>query len=351
MLDARRLRLLYDLSMLGTIAAVADVHAYTPSAVSQQLSVLEREAGLPLLERSGRRVALTPAGRVLVRHAENVLAEMERTQAALAAMVDGLTGPLRIGAFPTAVHALFPSALVALGGRHPGLELMVTELDPVKVPAALREHVLDVGLLQHYDVVPAQPHPGLETAPLLDETVFLAVPASTTLDDAPAHSGLEALDAVRDAPWILAGAGTLCHAATLHVCHAAGFEPRPRHHADDFATVLALVGAGHGVSLVPELAASQAPPGVRLLPLPTRRRTRIACRRGGSEHPAISAFIDAMREAVRAFTERADAVAVRATAEAVPHQGPKMRPATPSPEGASPAPAARPAPAALPTAH
>ena len=296
MLDARRLRLLCDLSRLGTIAAVAEAHAYTASAVSQQLSALEREAGTSLLERSGRRVVLTPAGHVLVRHAENVLAELERTQAALAAMAGGLTGPLRIGAFPTAVRTLLPSALVALGRRHPGLELMISELDPVAVPGMLHERGLDVGLVQHYDVVPARTYPRLETVPLLDETVFLAVPVSTR-DGARTRTGAESLQEFQDAPWILASAGTLCHTATVHVCREAGFEPRPRHHADDFATVLALVAAGQGVSLVPELAAREAPPGVRLLSLTTRRHTRVACRRGGLQHPAISAFVDALRDA------------------------------------------------------
>src|SRR5687768_14296438 len=114
MLDVRRLRLLHDLSRLGTIAAVAEAHRYTPSAVSQQLSALEREAGRPLLERAGRSVSLTAAGRVLARHAEAVLAALEEASAALAATGAGLSGTLRIGAYPTAVRTLLPSALVAL---------------------------------------------------------------------------------------------------------------------------------------------------------------------------------------------------------------------------------------------
>src|SRR5687767_11228039 len=125
MLDVRRLRLLRDLARLGTIAAVAQAHTYTPSAVSQQLSALEREAGMPLLQRSGRSVALTPAGELLAQHAELVLAAVERATAALAAASSGLAGPLRIGAFPTAVRTLLPAALVALGRDHPSLELMV----------------------------------------------------------------------------------------------------------------------------------------------------------------------------------------------------------------------------------
>ncbi|MGI5148888.1 LysR family transcriptional regulator [Plantactinospora sp. CA-294935] len=297
MLDVRRLRLLCDLARLGTIAAVAQAHTYTPSAVSQQLAVLEREAGVPLLERTGRRVTLTTAGRVLVRHAETVLTALEQTTAALAAVATGPTGPLRIGAFPTAVRTLLPATLVALGHQHPGLELRVTELDPVAVPAGLRERRLDVGLLHDYDVVPVESDPGLDTVPLLDETVFLAVPAG-------APEAADPLRDTRDAAWILASPGTLCHTATLHVCRAAGFTPLARHHADDFATVLALVAAGQGVSVIPQLAAAQPPVGVRLVPLDTRRRTRIAYRRGGASHPATAAFVSAIRAATSTFLGR-----------------------------------------------
>jgi DNA-binding transcriptional LysR family regulator len=294
MLDVRRLRLLCDLSRLGTIAAVAQAHTYTPSAVSQQLAVLEREAGVPLLERTGRRVAFTAAGRVLVQHAETVLAALERTTAAVAAVATGLSGPLRIGAFPTAVRTLMPATLVALGDQYPGLELMVTELDPMAVPAALRERRLDVGLLHDYDVTPVTPDPLVDAVPLLDETVFLAVPASLA-----GHG----LPAVRESGWIIASPGTLCHTVTLRVCDAAGFTPRVRHQADDFATVLALVAAGQGVSLIPQLAAAQPPAGVRLIPLPTRRRTRIAYRQGTAIHPAVAAFVSAIRVSTNAFLD------------------------------------------------
>ncbi|GAA2691811.1 LysR family transcriptional regulator [Actinoplanes palleronii] len=285
MLDVRRLRLLCDLDRLGTIAAVALARSYTPSAVSQQLAALEREAGVALLERSGRRVAFTAAGRVLATHAAGVLAALEQTEAALAAARTGPAGPLRIGAFPTAVRTLLPAALVGLGRAYPALELMVTELDPADVPAALRERRLDVGLLNDYDAAPGEVHADLDSVPLLDEPVFLAVPAGTPCAD---------LRAAGDLDWILASAGTLCHEVTLRVCAAQGFTPRVRHRADDFATVLALVGAGQGVSLVPQLAVPAAPATVRLIPLALRRRTRIAYRRGAAAHPAISALIAAL---------------------------------------------------------
>src|SRR5690348_9706533 len=172
MLDVRRLRLLRDLAQLGTIAAVAKAHRYTPSAVSQQLAALEREAGVPLLARTGRRVALTPPGAVLVRHAETVLAALEEADAALAAARAELAGPLRIGAFPSAVTTLLTGALVALGEQHPALDLTVTELDPAQVPDAIREGTLDVALTHDYTIMPGEPDPALATVPLLSETVF-----------------------------------------------------------------------------------------------------------------------------------------------------------------------------------
>ena len=366
MLDVRRLRLLCDLARLGTIAAVAAAHNFTASAVSQQLSALEREAGVRLLARTGRSVTLTAAGRVLVRHGTAVLAELEQATAALAALSGGLTGPLRIGAFPTAVRALLPATLVALGRTHPGLDLMVTELDPAAVPAALRDRRIDVGLVNDYDLMPVRPDPGLDDVPLLDEPVYLATPS-----DAPGparrHPGTEdrardaarpdrrqpvaengvgcgaerpggqrpatenradpgaerpdgqrpatengadpgaeervgsataLLERLRDFPWILATPGTLCHTVTVQLCRSAGFAPRARHHADDFTTVLSLVAAGQGASIVPAMAVSEGPPGgVRLDALPTRRRTRIAYRRGAAGHPAVAAFVAAIREA------------------------------------------------------
>ena len=290
MIDVRRLRLLLELSRRGTITAVADALAYTPSAVSQQLAALEREAGVPLLERAGRRVALTAAGAVLVGYAESALAVLEEASAALAAVRTSLTGPLRIGAFPTAARTILPPALVTLGRDHPGLELMVTELDPVAVPGALRAGTIDVALTFVYDYVPAEPDPALDTQPLLEEPVYLATPAGQR------GTAETSIRDWRDAPWIAGSPDTLCHTMVIRACQACGFTPRIRHHADDFATVLALVAAGQGVSLIPRLGVTGTPPGIRLTPLAARRRTSIACRKGTRHHPAVSAFATAIRE-------------------------------------------------------
>jgi DNA-binding transcriptional LysR family regulator len=291
MLDVRKLLLLRELAHRATIAAVAQALCYTPSAVSQQLAALEREAGVPLLQRTGRRVTLTPAGAVLAGQTEEILALLERAAAGLAAARTGLAGPLRIGAFPTAMRSILPAALVALGRDHPGLELMVTELDPAAVPDALRSGALDVALVHEYDYVPAQADPALDTEPLLEEAIYLSCAGP------PPAAGADPVGSHRDSPWIMASPGTLCHTMAVRACQAAGFTPRIRHHADDFNTVLALVAAGQGVALVPQFGAVDPPADVTLIPLPTRRRTRIAYRSGTRDHPPVSACVAAIRAA------------------------------------------------------
>jgi DNA-binding transcriptional LysR family regulator len=166
---------------------------------------------------------------------------------------------------------------------------MVTELDPADVPDALRGGVLDVALTFVYDYVPAAPDTALDTEPLLEEIVYLAtaIPALVSIDDC------------RDAPWIAGTPGTLCHTLVLRACEASGFTPRIRHYADDFGTVLALVAAGQGVSLVPQLGVAGAPAEVALTPLAARRRSSVAYRRGTRGHPAVAAFVAAVRQPSR----------------------------------------------------
>lgn len=265
--------------------SVADALNYTPSAVSQQLTALERDTGTPLLERTGRRVSLTPAALALVRHTESILAILQEAAAELESTTTTLAGSLRIGVFPTAVPTILTPALVALSTDHPGLDLMVTELDPASVPDALRNETLDVALVQEYDFVPAVSAAGIHTEPLLEETIHLAALGASTVAD---H---------RDSTWIAGTPGTLCHVMTIRACEAAGFAPRIRHHADDFGAVLALVAAGQGVAFVPDLALAATPPAVVLTPLAIRRRTHLAYRTGAGHHPAIAAGRSAIQAA------------------------------------------------------
>lgn len=294
MLDVHRLRLLRELSRRGTIAAVAEALSYTPSAVSQQLAVLEREAGVPLLERVGRGVRLTAAARRLVTHADAVLNELERAEAALSAARGEVTGTLRIGAFPSAARVILPPALVILGRAHPRLELTVEEIDPADAAEALRAHHLDAALTHDYDLVPVPVDAALESVVVLSEPMYLA---SAT----PPSVKTEPLSEFRTAGWVLGTPGTQCRLATERVCQTAGFQPRIRHQVNDFPTVLALVGAGQGVSVVPHLATLDAPPDITFSELPIKRRIGVTYRRGANIRPAVATFCAAVQDAVRPF--------------------------------------------------
>jgi DNA-binding transcriptional LysR family regulator len=184
---------------------------------------------------------------------------------------------------------------------------MVTELDPVDVPDALRTRALDVALIHDYDYVPTEPDPALDNEPLREETVYLAAAGH------PADPAEDVISACRDATWIVGSPETMCHTMVIRACQAARFTPRIRHHADDFATVLALVAAGQGVALIPQLAATDVPAGVTLTPLQTRRRTRIAYRSGTRRHPAVSAFAAAIHESATIHAGRVPQVGAEHT--------------------------------------
>lgn len=295
MLDVRKLRLLRELAHRGTIAAVAQALAYTPSAVSQQLAALERETGRPLLTRTGRRVSLTPAGAVLVEHAEVILADLERAEAALGVDGEGLSGSVRLGTFTTALETVVLPAMLEIARTESDLDLSVTEVDPADVPDLLRSGDLDMALVHEYDNVPSAMGSGTELAPLLDEVVFLA---STSTPDG---DGIGVIRGHSESRWIVGNPGTLCHTMAIRTCQSQGFEPRVAHRVDDFAVVLRLVAAGAGVALVPQLGTIDVPAGVVLTALPIGRRTRIAYRRGSRSHPAYAAVSAELRRAAHRF--------------------------------------------------
>src|SRR5918998_5749734 len=167
MLDLRRLRLLSELSRRGTIAEVARVVGYTPSAISQSLAQLEREAGVTLLERDGRRVRLTPAAHGLVARTERVLAELDAAEAELAAEHETVRGEVVIGAFPSAAAGLVVPAIVELSARHPALSCTVREHEPEDGIPLLRSGELDMLVSERYEEVEPAPAGGLESTLLL----------------------------------------------------------------------------------------------------------------------------------------------------------------------------------------
>jgi DNA-binding transcriptional LysR family regulator len=288
MLDLRRLRLLSELARRGTIAEVGRAVGYSASAVSQSLAQLEREAGMALLERDGRRVRLTPAARRLVERTDRVLAELDAAEAELAEAQGAVRGELVVGAFPSAGARLVAPAVRALAARHPELACAVREHEPEDGIGLLRSGELDMLVSESYDRVPAAPAGGLEQHLLLSEPLLLALPE-------PAEATV-ALTDFEGASWISGVAGTQYVGAVDQACRAAGFAPRIAHRADDATLILGLVAAGLGVGLVPELACVPYP-GVayaRAVPAPPQRHISALLRRGAAQRPALAALLDAL---------------------------------------------------------
>jgi DNA-binding transcriptional LysR family regulator len=288
-LDVKRLRVLRELAERGTVAATAEALSFTPSAVSQQLSALEREAGVVLLEREGRRLALTDAGRVLVAHADTVLAQLERAEADLHAASTEVSGTLNVAAFSSFARSLLPQAAAAML-QHQHLQLHVRDAEPQDSIPLLRLGELDVVIAQRFPYVPRDFGPAFHVVELFDDALHLATGPGHR--DAPAR-----FDALADRPWVAGHPGTSCHEVVIHACHAAGHEPRIVGFSNDFAVVAALVAQDVGLALIPEIAHDQAPPEVTLRPLdpPLSRQVLAVVRAGAEERPAVAAFLAELR--------------------------------------------------------
>src|ERR1700735_2918243 len=178
MLDVHRLRLLRELDRRGTLAAVARALSYSPSAISQQLSQLETETGVPLLEPAGRGVRLTPQARILVEHTEAILERLEEAEADLRASLAEVRGTLRVASFQSVLLALVPEVLTALAGRHPGLRVEITHQEAGEAFAGLLAHDFDLVLGEEYPGSVRPPVPGARTQPLARDELFLVIPAA-----------------------------------------------------------------------------------------------------------------------------------------------------------------------------
>jgi len=303
MLEVRRLRLLREVAARGTLAAAAEALNFTPSAVSQQLAVLERETGVRLLERSGRRVRLTDAGGRLVEHAELVLAQLEQAEADLARGQKTVRGMVRLGAFPTAARGLVPGAAALLRAAHPDLRVVLHELEPHESLPAVRLGELDVAVIHQYDLLPRRREPGVTSTLLAEDPLSVALPP-----DHPAAGDAIRLSDLRDERWIGGQPDTSCYAIVLRACALAGYSPEVDFHSNDFSVVLALVEAGLGVALVPDLALRHLTTTAVLRPIaeaPLGRELRVAIRRGSRDRPAVAAAVDALRTTAAALPARA----------------------------------------------
>ncbi len=295
MLDLRRLRMLRELRERGTVAAVADAFSYTPSAVSQQLAALEREAGVPLLERVGRGVRLTDAGRALADHTDGVLARLEHAEAELAEAAGGVRGRVRVAAFQTAARSLVAPVMRPLAERHPGLRVELEEAEAEDALAPLRAGDLDIAVAEEYEQAPRPRHAGIDRVDLGTDRILLVLAADHPL--AAANRPIR-LSRMAGETWLSTRPDTRFGDLLLTACRTAGFEPDIRHRANDVALLIELVADGHGVALLPSLGRPETHPGVAVRPVAgtrTDRRIFAAMRRGSAGRPAFAATLAALQ--------------------------------------------------------
>lgn len=292
MFELRRLRLLHELALRGTIAEVAAALSYSPSTVSQQLAQLEREAGAPLLEPDGRRVRLTAAGRLLAGHAARAL-ELDEAARAELASARHAEARVRIAVMPTAAEALVPPALTLLGERAPELRVDMVEMAPEDALVELQAHAFDLVVAEQYPGYTRAPHAGIDRTILGEDAVRLAVPAASTarsLADLHAHA------------WALEPQGAAVRQWAVQQCRAAGFEPDVQFEARDLTAHARLVAAGHAAAMLPDLVWTGPHDEVRLLDLPgsPAREIFAATRASSRDSPAVGAVLTALADALAA---------------------------------------------------
>ena len=296
--------MLAELDRLGTVAAVAAELHLTPPGVSMQLAALERELGLPLTERRGRGLALTAAGRTLASHGSAVSDMLSLAELEVAALRDGTVGTYRVGAFASIARTVVADAWVALRRDESlHLELELVELEPGESLPALAAGEVDLALTHAYSNMAEIAGPGFIVTPIAVEPVWLAVRE----DDPACVSGPADLHAFADHDWVVPQRRWTCFEMTERACGLAGFAPRSVAEAHDFAVLLALVGAGAGVALVPELTIATVPDGVRLLPLanPVVRNDYAVIRATSAADPGAARVRSLLAEAAdRVLLER-----------------------------------------------
>ena len=301
MLDLRRVRLLRELAARGTIAAVADALQFTPSAVSQQLAILEREAGVPLLERAGRGVRLTDAALTLVEHADALLERAALAEADLAAAAGTVTGRARVAGFQSVMLKLAIPAIEALARDAPRLRCELVEAEPEQAIPALALGDIDLVLADEWQHQPRHLPPSLERHELLSDPVNVVLPEAH-----PAvrrHPAAVPLAELADDPWATGHPAMGWEEMTQRICRElGGFEPDIRFRANDANVSLALVARGLALALIPDLPLVGGRPGVAIRPIAEGEVIRAifaVTRAADAARPSTQALLAAIRTAVR----------------------------------------------------
>jgi DNA-binding transcriptional LysR family regulator len=290
MLNPRRLAVLREFAAQGTIAGAAEVLAFTPSAVSQQLAQLQREAGVELFRKAGRRLELTDAGRTLVDRAGELLARVEQVEAELAAHTGEVRGTVRVAAFQTAAAALAMPALEQLADAHPELRVELVEAEAEESLPLLARGGLDVAIAEEYEHAPRPRLPQIHREYLEPDELLLALPRPR--DDRPV-----ALAGLAGGVWATARAGTAYADMFARLCRSVGgFEPDVRYRVNDMQLLVALVAAGRAAAIVPALG---RPERGLVRPLAEGRFARalfVAPRASDRVRPSTAAVVAAIRD-------------------------------------------------------
>jgi molybdate transport repressor ModE-like protein len=300
-MNLERLRVLRAVARHGSVtAAAAELHV-TTSAVSQQLSKLERESGAILVERSGRGIRLTDAAHLLAGHAGALLSMAEMAQADIDARAGQVTGRFVLASLPTASRGLAAPALRQLARAHPALRVELTEADSSQSIPALVQGAVDLVIAHEWSNAPLTALDGLTKTLLVEDLADIAVPATHPLagSDADTTAGALELAELGAGPWICGTPGTSCHDWLTVTLRSVHLEPQFAHTANEYETQLALVAAGLGIAVMPRLGRGHVPAEVRMIAVrPTLRRNIYALwRTTAARRPAINAVVSALRDA------------------------------------------------------
>ncbi|MGQ0837593.1 LysR substrate-binding domain-containing protein [Actinokineospora sp.] len=295
MLDVRRMQVLRAVVTSGSVTAAATNLGYTPSAISQQVAALEKQAGVALLERVGRGVQPTAAGLLLTEHAAIISKNLAEAETALADLRAGRTGRLAIRYFATAGAALVPPALARLRREHPGVQVDLKLIDPEDPLPEVERGRADLAIVVHPRQGPMRR--GIRLVHLLDDPYRAVLPRGHRL---AANRVIDLAD-LADEPWV----GNEwppgpCLQVMLDACAAAGFSPSFAVESEDYATAQGFVAAGLGVSLIPQMGLGNRHPGVVVRRLRRPEPVRVihaAVREAALGMPALRGLLDALRDA------------------------------------------------------
>ncbi len=292
MYDVKRLRLLRELADRGTLAEVAAALHHSPSSVSQQLALLEREVGVPLTTAAGRGVVLTPDGQLLAARAGEVLRILERAETEIAARSSAVTGAVRLAVFQSAALALLPQTLARMSAEHPGVRVEVVQHEPEQALRRTATRDFDLVVAEQYPGHATARHVGLDRRPLVRDRLRLALPPGSAEQDIAGTARL---------PWVMEPHGAASRHWAEQRCREAGFEPDVRVESADLEVHVRLVESGNAVALLPDLVWAGRTTPARLVELPgsPQREVFTSARAAGADRPALR-LLRAALEAVAA---------------------------------------------------